>query len=1254
MKEKLVHMRDKLNDISKRNRSIRLLKLYNKWSLDLHELDRRIEAGISERVVSKVVSNSKSDIPLFSVNINDDDSLSLSRKVTDLFRNMKAIEDETGVYDFYLGYPFIQGTMVDGTFFQAPLFLYPIRLEKDRENQQKWVLKYSDDEPQINRTLFLALKKVNGMAFSEDWLDGLGEIATTHDFTEWKAVLKDVFPDIQIQDGEIMRLREYKRDEIPNQSNVILLKHAVIGNFPQGGSAIVKDYDQMIQLNEEDDLALAQELIDPTDDIVDLSSMDSQEREKDRLGSSFVKEEDKLFLMQTDGSQEEILEEARYQKGLVVHGPPGTGKSQVIVNLITDALHQKKKVLVVCQKRAALDVIYQRLESLTLAQHTALIHDEKHDRKALYGQIEQLLNQPELLFDQAAKELEELSDRIAAQEVLLNSISKALFEYHEFGYRLYDLYGQAKPMEDMAQLLDVSDNLPKLSKTTLEVTLAAVYSYGEWYERFGKEDYPLKMRKSFASMEMKDKLTVIETLQNVLTKAESSVAYLNALNHEKITPAYTWLVNDKLGKVYGDLNPEKKRTLQGLRLWWWTSFTGKQIIEELLNGQKFKGVSSTEWLTIREGLKIMYELSNETQAMAKQIEKLKVYINDDVVERMKQRVSEGDIPIEELDKMLEYIHQDFEDLRQMDSYLENSTDLVKSVVEKLKEKEWTEVSSLSEVWVELVRNSTFIHWIDQVERNHPDVKKISTNEFARIRELFAKGIDEKREVAKKFLRHELSEATLQVKAEKGRRIKELNHQVTKKRRIWPLRKVIEEFAHDGLLEILPVWLTSPETVSSIFPLEEGLFDLVIFDEASQCTVESSIAAIYRAKQVIVAGDEKQLPPFNMFQSSVSGDEDEEEYDIDDSQSLLNLAKRRFPEKILQWHYRSKYEDLINFSNHAFYQGQVQIAPNVEPLREPPALQWKKVDGLWVNQSNEIEAQAVVEEIKQLLVKAPNKTIGVITFNAKQQDKILDMIDKRVQEDPEFQALYNQVMSKDLDERIFVKNIENVQGDERDVILFSIGYAKNEEGRIYNRFGMLNQQGGENRLNVAVTRAKEGIIVISSIEPEELNVASTAHIGPRILKSYLQYVRAVSQMDHEQVKVVVNDVRDSSNTRIQQTDVSFDSPFEEQVYKQLLHLGYKVDTQVGMSGYRIDLAIIHPNDPQRYILGVECDGAMYHSSKNAKERDVYRQRFLENRGWTIERIWSRNWWRNASMEIERIDQKVKQLMKEEEVRERVKV
>ncbi len=714
-------MRDKLNDISKRNRSIRLLKLYNKWSFDLAELDKKIEEGLSEQIVQKVLANQKKDIPLLTPKMQDDESLLLSKKLTDLYRNMKAIEDESGVYDFYLGYPFIQGTMADGTFFQAPLFLYPIRLEKENVNQQRWVLKEVEDEPQINRTLFLAFKKVNGLSFSDDWLDEVNELPLKHDIQQWVTSLQKVFPTLSFQSTGIKRLKEYKKDDIPDVVPFTLFQHAIIGNFPQGGSALVKDYDQLIQLSEDEHLALAEELINPQDNANDSSTLGSIDGEEKQIHP--VSEEDKLFLMQTDGSQEEILNEARYQKGLVVHGPPGTGKSQVIVNLITDALHQKKKILVVCQKRAALDVIYQRLDSLSLSGNVALIHDEKHDRKGLYSQIEKILNQPETLFDQAALELNEMSNRIASQEALLNSIAKTLFEYQPFGYRLYDLYARAKPMEETSSYLDLSKIMPELNKVLLENTLADLYTYGEWYERFGTEDYPLKMRKTFATMEMKDKLALIDTLNDVLSKAKKSVDYLNSLNHDKITPAYTWLVNNKIEKIYEDLDPTKKRTLQGLRLWWWTSVTGKQVIEELLNGNKFKGLNSSEWLEVREGLKIMYELSNETLTMSTEMEKLKRYIDDQVVEKMKGRISQGDIPLEELDKMLEYIHRDFDDLRQMDAFLANSSELVKTIVQKLTDKTISDTAYLPKYWVELVKNSCFIYWIDQVEKQNPDVAK---------------------------------------------------------------------------------------------------------------------------------------------------------------------------------------------------------------------------------------------------------------------------------------------------------------------------------------------------------------------------------------------------------------------------------------------------------------------------------------------------------------------------------------------------
>jgi very-short-patch-repair endonuclease/DNA polymerase III delta prime subunit len=1240
MKDMLIHMKDKLNNINNRNRSIRLLKMYNKWSFDLTELDIVSAEQVSSSIVEKIINSPNKEIVLLKPTI-EKESIVISKKLTDLSRNMKGIEEETGVHDFYLGYPFLSGTLADGTFFQAPLFLYPVRLEKSTVNQQRWILKTDEGSPQINRTLILAFRKLNNVTFTEEFFEKASDIAPNYSFEEWLQFLKEYGFTIQFTTTGLSKIREYKKEDIPDSAPLTMIEHAIIGNFPQGSSSLVKDFEELIELSVDGSLGIAGELIDPEDHIGEESDQEVNVSEK-------AEEQDQLYLLQTDGSQEEILKEARYQKGLVVHGPPGTGKSQVIVNLITDALNQRKKILVVCQKRAALDVVYQRLDSLGLSSHIALVHDEKQDRKKLYTKITNLLERNVMSNEQVLTLLQSTSKKLSSQEQQLNSIAKALFEYQEYGYRLYDLYGKAKSVEETAVMLELDDLLSEINRENLDDITEKAYTYAEWYSNYGGEDYPLKNRKSFAAFDMKDKLKAIEMLNGLIEKARNSVDYLNSLDHEKITPAYTWLIHNKLEKITPDLDEQNKRTLQGLRLWWWTSFTGKQIIEELLKGEKFKGVNSTEWLKVREGLVTMHKLAEESLKMSNEIEQLKLYLEDETVNKMKNRISQGDIPFAELDKILEYFHRDFEDLQQMDVFWAQCLELEKKIITRLKTKPNSE--NLPEFWAELVKNSTYIHWIQFTERKNPQVQKVSTPEYMRLRETFATLLSEKRNLAKQAMVHSLAKRVEVVQSEKEKRIRELKYQVGKKRQIWPLRRLVGEFADDGLVDILPVWLASPEIVSSIFPLVEGLFDLVIFDEASQLTVEGGIPAVYRAKQVVIAGDEKQLPPFSMFQSSIVSEDDEEQYEVDESPSLLNLAKRRFSEKILQWHYRSKYEELINFSNHAFYHGHVQIAPNVTPFKNPPAILWKKVDGRWINQCNEIEAIEVVDRLKELLITKPDKTIGIITFNSKQQSKIQDIIDKKLQEEEEFNVLYSQQMAKDLDERVFIKNIENVQGDERDIILFSIAYAKNEEGKVYNRFGMLNQKGGENRLNVAITRAKEEIIVISSIEPEELNVANVSQVGPKLFKSYLKYVRGVAKLQKEQIEEVIREVNEEVHTHVKSNEVYFESPFEEQVYQQLKSLGYEVVTQVGMSGYRIDMAIVHPEDSSRFILGIECDGAMYHSSKNAKERDVYRQKFLESRGWTIERIWSRNWWRNPSVEIERIDQVVKGILKRELVKE----
>lgn len=291
-----------------------------------------------------------------------------------------------------------------------------------------------------------------------------------------------------------------------------------------------------------------------------------------------------------------------------------------------------------------------------------------------------------------------------------------------------------------------------------------------------------------------------------------------------------------------------------------------------------------------------------------------------------------------------------------------------------------------------------------------------------------------------------------------------------------------------------------------------------------------------------------------------------------------------------------------------------------------------------------EAKQVVSILKQIFKNYPQKTVGVITFNSKQQEKIQEYVDQFAEDDAEFNALYSQVMSREIDARVFVKNIENVQGDERDIIIFSIAYGRNLQGRVSANFGTLNLQGGENRLNVAISRGKEKVIVVSSIKPVDIEVSGSKNLGPVLFKQYLRYAYAVANKDRDTVLNVLQEVNQSQqfNSRADSQGLSFDSPFEEEVYKHLSARGYTVDTQIGCSGYRIDLAVIHPDESTRYILGIECDGAMYHSAKSARERDIYRQRFLESKGWNVGRIWSRNWWQNPEKEINRIELLLKEL------------
>lgn len=292
----------------------------------------------------------------------------------------------------------------------------------------------------------------------------------------------------------------------------------------------------------------------------------------------------------------------------------------------------------------------------------------------------------------------------------------------------------------------------------------------------------------------------------------------------------------------------------------------------------------------------------------------------------------------------------------------------------------------------------------------------------------------------------------------------------------------------------------------------------------------------------------------------------------------------------------------------------------------------------------------MNRLKEILTNEPEKSVGVITFNINQKALVNDLIDRCRIEDPEFEEAWSHNLTLDKDSQVFVKNIENVQGDERDIIIFSVGYAPSAPGgRVSQLFGSLNKEGGENRLNVAVTRARHRIEVICSINPStDLDTSGSKNRGPKLLQAYLEYAYAVSQRDHEKVHQILEDINPNTQRKKGPKVNQFDSPFEEEVFQQLCAFGFSVDSQVGQSGFKIDLAIIHPKDPSRYILGIECDGAGYHSSISARERDVFRQRFLEGQGWKIHRVWSSKWWSNPYIEALKIRSEVEKLLHRDEV------
>jgi len=450
----------------------------------------------------------------------------------------------------------------------------------------------------------------------------------------------------------------------------------------------------------------------------------------------------------------------------------------------------------------------------------------------------------------------------------------------------------------------------------------------------------------------------------------------------------------------------------------------------------------------------------------------------------------------------------------------------------------------------------------------------------------------------------------------------LEHEIGKKKRHIPIRQLIKRSAQ-AIQGLKPCFMMSPLSIAQYLSPEHISFDVLVVDEASQLRPEEALGAIARAKQIVIVGDPKQLPPTSFF-DTLRDDEKEEETILDEAESILDTCIELYrPVRRLRWHYRSQHETLIEFSNKHFYDNDLIIFPSPSHVsNDELGVKYTYVENA-IYQSgtslriNKLEAKKVVEFIERHIEKQPNYSLGIGTFNTAQRDLIQQMVDEKEKSNP----LVENYLAKwqKSAEPFFIKNLESLQGDERDEIIISTTFGQDSITRkVQQRFGPINQAAGWRRLNVLITRAKKKMHVVTSLKSDDIIVGENTSKGVRDLRGFLKYLET-QKLTHEPI---VNG------------DKGFDSHFEESVYQILDDSGIQTVPQVGVAGYFIDLSVLSKNS-NNFILGIECDGATYHSSKSARDRDRLKQDVLENLGWNIYRIWSVDWYKNRENEIKKL-------------------
>lgn len=1144
-----------------------------------------------------------------------------SASMTEIAGRARSNFEERGLETLFLALGLASWTAADGgRDASAPVLLVPMKAMQASGRAGGWSVTRAGDV-KVNDVLVHALREEHGLTLDPEAL--------------MPAVLGD-------DPGEAFDLEPFF-GAVTRQAAALpgfrIERRWVLGNFAFQKMAIVKDLQQLTEA-----LAVHDLIAGIAGDAGAAATARGDRIAVDPGGFDRQPPDEEFLIRDADSSQQQaIVATLRGQNG-VISGPPGTGKSQTISNLIAEAVARGKTVLFVAEKRAALDVVLNRLkeanlEHLCLDCHGAEL-TRKHVAEQLQASIERVREAPIPDSEGVHRAFTERRDR-------LNAHVKALHQPRQpGGLSVYALYGRilrlpadvssttrfARPvlnavdqrvLEECAQAVRELASLSALvlrtspspwrdarlaSSDQLRGTIEAV-------RRLVRERWPAWQSASAALLaecpvrpprrtgEVQPMLEALGALQDTLSRNEPTL-FRKPLGEvaTALAPA-----RSALGGVLALLfNSAYRHALRELRA---VHTAGALSAREALLLAESAAAQAATWRGMVDGDADPRTLTGVARALrtwsdvAADLRVVGAAFPD---EHLDSR------PLDEIGSWLQALANDSvtpsELLRVHELESALSSRGVVSIVDEFRVRQLP-----SATWADVLRFAWLQSCLDEIQLQDPSLPAFRGSLHEEIASEFRRLDRERLAVAVQRVQRAHAVAAVEARNAFPAQSALVGREAAKRARHLPLRRLFAD-APDVMLALRPCWMASPLSVSQLIPGDRPLFDLVVFDEASQVLPEDAVTSLLRGRQAVIAGDSRQLPPTTFFAAGGIDDGEEDEAGTAGFQSILDVMSAFLePAWSLDWHYRSRDEALIAYSNHRIYNGRLVTFPGPGMVHAVSHELVPHVPGQGGHEASAgREVQRVVDLVMAHAASRPHETLGVITMGIEHASRIEMALVRARDERPELESFFD----AERHERFFVKNLERVQGDERDAIILSIGYGKNEAGDLVYRFGPLLQEGGERRLNVAITRARQRMTVVSSFGHADMR-PDYPKLGVRLLRGFLEYAS-------------------SEGTRLETgtvTDVPLND-FEQSVRDELVRHGMTLVGQVGSSRYRIDLVAMHPSKPGRFVLAIECDGASYHSAPTARDRDRLRQQQLEALGWRFHRIWSTDWFLRRDDEVRR--------------------